>query len=66
MRVRTTATVVELKPACMRLQDIASGPIWQDYIALLMAPKPGTEDFAALFPNTLPGQEEQARTTIVR
>mmetsp|Transcript_30945 Transcript_30945/g.68528 ORF Transcript_30945/g.68528 Transcript_30945/m.68528 type:complete len:867 (+) Transcript_30945:78-2678(+) len=46
--------------------DINSGPLWQEYIQFLQSAKPGSEVFAALFPNTLPGQEESARATAVR
>ena len=48
------------------LQDIASGPIWKEYIVFLQAPKPGTEAFAALFPTAASGQEEAARAVALR
>jgi hypothetical protein len=47
-------------------QDMAAGPLWQEYINFLQQPKPGTAQFAALFPNALEGQEEAARTPLVR
>ena len=47
-------------------QDVASGPIWKEYIVFLQAPKPGTEAFAALFPTAASGQEEAARAVTLR
>ncbi len=47
-------------------QDIAAGPLWTEYLDFLQAPKPGSEAFAALFPEALQGQEEAARTPVVR
>lgn len=38
----------------------------QEYIQFLQSPKPGTEPFTALFPGSLEGQEEAARTPVVR
>lgn len=46
--------------------DIASGPIWLDYLTFLQGPKPGMDSFMTLFPNTNPGQEEQARAVVLR
>ena len=46
--------------------DIASGPIWIEYISFLQAPKPGTDAFIALFPASIAGQEEQARSVLLR
>ena len=53
-------------PVPSTLQDVASGPIWKDYISFLQAPRVGSETFEALFPNTAHGQEESARTVVIR
>ncbi|KXZ55915.1 hypothetical protein GPECTOR_2g1466 [Gonium pectorale] len=47
-------------------QDINSGPFWQDAIQLLQQAKPGSPEFAALFPQAVAGQEDQARMAAVR
>eukprot|EP00198_Chlamydomonas_reinhardtii_P001489 XP_001690825.1 RNA processing protein [Chlamydomonas reinhardtii] len=61
-------------------QDINSGPFWQDCITHLQGAKPGTPEFAALFPQAsravlllwrgdlaaMAGQEDQARLAAVR
>ncbi|GFR46914.1 hypothetical protein Agub_g8561 [Astrephomene gubernaculifera] len=47
-------------------QDINSGPFWQDAIQHLQQVKPATPEFAALFPQAMSGQEDQARMAAVR
>ncbi|KAG2445865.1 hypothetical protein HXX76_000469 [Chlamydomonas incerta] len=47
-------------------QDVNSGPFWQDCISHLQAAKPGSPEFAALFPQAMAGQEDQARIAAVR
>ncbi|KAG2500896.1 hypothetical protein HYH03_001655 [Edaphochlamys debaryana] len=47
-------------------QDINSGPFWQDAIQHLQTAKLGTPEFAALFPQAVSGQEDQARMAAVR
>ena len=50
----------------MIAQDIASGPMWKEYISFLQAPKPGSETFSAIFPQVVTGQEESARFVALR
>jgi cleavage stimulation factor subunit 3 len=47
-------------------QDVRSGPLWQDYVTFLAAPKPGSPDFNALFGAVAEGQEDAARATALR
>lgn len=51
--------------------DINAGLLWQEYVNLLQAPKPGTPAFAALFgqgmmAGQMSGQEEAHRATVLR
>mmetsp|Transcript_19714 Transcript_19714/g.54740 ORF Transcript_19714/g.54740 Transcript_19714/m.54740 type:complete len:821 (-) Transcript_19714:318-2780(-) len=45
--------------------DISAGVIWQEYIAFLKSPKPGSAAYVALFGGTS-GQEESSRTVALR
>ncbi|GIL69991.1 hypothetical protein Vretimale_19718 [Volvox reticuliferus] len=47
-------------------QDINSGPFWQDMLQLLQSAKAGTPEFTALFPQAIPGQEDNTRMAAVR
>eukprot|EP00878_Enallax_costatus_P014549 GHUV01015220.1.p1 GENE.GHUV01015220.1~~GHUV01015220.1.p1 ORF type:complete len:323 (+),score=42.52 GHUV01015220.1:134-1102(+) len=48
-------------------QDIHSGPLWQEYISFLSAPKPGTPAYQALWSTGMVGgQEESTKTTALR
>ncbi|CAL8466443.1 g5979 [Coccomyxa elongata] len=46
--------------------DIGAGPLWQEYIAFLQGPPPGSPAFLALFSGGVAGQEETQRLTLVR
>jgi len=47
-------------------QDTRSGPVWQDYIQFLAAPKPGTVEYNALYGAASEGQEDSQRTAALR
>jgi len=47
-------------------QDARSGPVWQDYIQFLAAPKPGTAEHDALYGAAPEGQEDSQRTAALR
>ncbi|GFH16210.1 Suf domain-containing protein, partial [Haematococcus lacustris] len=47
-------------------QDLAAGALWQEYISFLLSSKPGSEAFKALYAGAMEGQEEAARTPMVR
>ncbi|KAJ9518571.1 hypothetical protein QJQ45_018615, partial [Haematococcus lacustris] len=47
-------------------QDLAAGTLWQEYISFLLSSKPGSEAFKALYAGAMEGQEEAARTPMVR
>ncbi len=47
-------------------QDVRSGPVWQDYIQFLAAPKLGTPEHDALFGAAPEGQEDSQRTAALR
>ncbi|KAG7671919.1 hypothetical protein Ndes2526B_g07151 [Nannochloris sp. 'desiccata'] len=47
-------------------QDARSGPVWQDYIQFLAAPKPGTSEHDALYGAAPEGQEDSQRTAALR
>eukprot|EP00775_Hariotina_reticulata_P002070 gene2070-2390_t len=44
-------------------QDIHSGPLWQEYISFLSAPKPGTPGYAALWSTGMVGGQEESTKT---
>jgi cleavage stimulation factor subunit 3 len=47
-------------------QDVRSGPVWQDYIQFLAAPKPGLPEHDALYGAAPEGQEDSQRTAALR
>lgn len=47
-------------------QDVRSGPLWQEYINFLSAPKVGTPEHVALFGTGPEGQEDAQRTAVLR
>ena len=43
-----------------------AGPLWQEFIAYLQAPRSGTPAYQALFGGGPPGQEDAQRTMLLR
>ncbi|KAK9838494.1 hypothetical protein WJX81_002771 [Elliptochloris bilobata] len=46
--------------------DIGASPLWQEFIAYLQAPRPGTPAYQALFGGGPAGQEDAQRTMLLR
>jgi hypothetical protein len=47
-------------------QDARAGPLWEEYAALLAAPRPASAEYAALYGADPPGQEGAARVAALR
>ena len=47
-------------------QAAGAGPLWQDYLALLQQPRPGSAAYNALFGGGVAGQEDANRTAVLR
>lgn len=47
-------------------QDINAGALWQEYVAFLQSPRPGSAPYQALFGGAVAGQEDAQRTTLLR
>lgn len=47
-------------------QDVQAGYLYQDCIHFLSALRPGTQEFAGVFPGAIQGQEDSTRMVTVR
>jgi hypothetical protein len=64
--VRAARPPLLIPPETLRPRAAGAGPLWQEFIAYLQAPRSGTPAFQALFGGGPAGQEDAQRTTLLR